>query len=276
MINDLINRDAWRAHETVHHVFSRYLDLMYEQLDRPLYFYLLMINLRQDLWQHMKFEETCVLPAYAKSVIRFPTPGKPEHFYADHHLIRQQIDNLSALSLRVEFEPVPSSMLRHDTARLDNLLEHHDEREMDYLYPALQNALDEPGRNNILEQMRSFRITGPDKVLEYQDKLLGLEPVTELFSRYRAWLELREKFFDRSSGLLNKVTGKPLLSSLQNTDVLPANLIKLLERTIRITAKFMNARPDGLRAFANAERLVDQAWRSTIAFAINEANKRMC
>lgn len=276
MINDLITRDGWRAHETVHHVFNKYLDLMYEQLDRPLYYYLLIINLRQDLWQHMKFEETCVLPAYTRFVDCFPTPGKPEHFRADHDLIRLQIDNLSALSLRAEFEPVPPSMLRHDTARLDNLLEHHDEREMDYLYPALRKSLDESERNHILQQMRSFRIMGPDRVLEYQDQLLCSEPITELLSRYCAWLELREKSFDRSSRLLNKVTGEPLLPSLQETGIFPPNLIKLLERTVRITDKFMSTEAGEFRVYANAERLVDQAWRSTIAYAIHEANKRLC
>lgn len=279
MINNLIDRDGWRVHETIHHVFSEYLDHLYDALDRPLHFYLLTLNLHQDLWQHMKFEESCVLPAYAERVNRYPTSGKPEHFHADHNLIRHYLNDLSALSLHAAFEPLPPALLRQATARLDNLLEHHDERETDYLYPALHAVLDEHDRTALLERMRDYRLVGPDRVLAYQNQLLGAAPVVELSSRYRAWLALRDRALEPTDPLLDEVVDEPLLPSLNETGVFPPSLLKLLTQTIKLTVKFATAQSGEtrgrMRDWAHAERVVDQAWRSTIAFAIGEANKHL-
>jgi hypothetical protein len=275
MINNLVERDGWRAHETVHHIFTQYLDILYRQLGQPLHSYVLAVNLQTDLRQHMKFEETDVIPAYGKLLSDYPVSGKPGHFLDDHSLLRQHTENLTGLLLHAAFEPVPPAMVCHAVVQLDKLLEHHDEREMDYLYPALHAALNNQQRATLLERMKTYRITGPENVLGFRNQLLDSSPVRELSARYSAWLELRELGQPDNPALLDKVFSKPLLPHLSDTGYFPLSLRKLLERTIVLTKKFLSGRPESLRACARVERQVDKAWRSTIAFAIHAASRNL-
>ena len=98
------------------------------------------------LRRHMRVEETVMLPAY-QGLNHTPRAGKAEFFQQEHIKIEQELE--AVLQAMRTMTPGPSankavvSLLEREI-RFKNLLEHHEIREEEFLFPRLRAALKNP------------------------------------------------------------------------------------------------------------------------------------
>lgn len=268
MIRDLIQEEGWGAHAAVHVLFADAVTRIFEHLHEPLVVYVVLAALRDDLLRHMRYEETCVLPVYEARVPEPLPAARSDAFRRDHDLLRRRLEDLSVLSLRTAFLAVPPSMLAYGVSELDELLEHHDERETRHLYRSLEEVLPPAERADLLVRLAETGVRDPDAVEREAHRLIASKAFADLSARYRAWLVLRD----------SPAEGAARARSILFAEVPPARVLdevpgassldRVLTRTLELSRRFLEGENGGIKARVQAERRVDQAWRSLLGLVL--------
>ena len=268
MIRDLIKEAGWGAHAAVHGVFAEAIARLYEHLQQPLVVYVVLAVLRDDLLRHMRYEEACVLPLYEAKVPDPLPPARADAYRRDHDLLRRRLEDLAVLSLRSGFEAVPPSMLQYGVSELDELLEHHDEREVRYLYPVLEQVLSAQEQADVLGRLAETGMRDPGGVVDEARELIGGSAFADLSARYRAWLELRDAPADlRGQSRAALFAPLPPAAVLEEVPA-ASSLDRVLARTLELSRRFLENEVSDRKARVQAERRVDQAWRSLLGLVL--------
>jgi iron-sulfur cluster repair protein YtfE (RIC family) len=108
----------------------------------------------EDLRSHMAVEEKHILPLYERRVGHV-LGGDPQFFYLEHENILRNIDSAKRELGRLAADPKAGRRQAHEfidrEGILRHLLEHHDLREKNVLYPKLDEALSPEERIALLE-----------------------------------------------------------------------------------------------------------------------------
>jgi hemerythrin-like domain-containing protein len=118
---------------------------------------LAMVTLRQfqrDLVAHMLVEEELLLPVYARAG---RIPGGPIEFFTGEHnrmleflgRFREKLDGLKESRANLAKEIIE---LFDQEAQFKQLMQHHDMREQNILYPTLDDVTTDEERQNLLRQ----------------------------------------------------------------------------------------------------------------------------
>jgi len=107
----------------------------------------------RDLRVHMDAEQAFVLPLYRERVGKV-TGGDPEFFSLEHRNILRNLDAAKESLRKLAADPKSGRRQAHEFLdqewMLHHLLEHHDLREKNTLYPLLDEALSESEREELL------------------------------------------------------------------------------------------------------------------------------
>jgi iron-sulfur cluster repair protein YtfE (RIC family) len=107
-----------------------------------------------ELRSHMTAEETHILPVYEKRVGAV-TGGDPQFFYLEHKNILRNLDTAKEELRRLARDPKSGRRQAHEflaaESMLLHLLQHHDLREKNVLYPKLDEALSPEERQALLD-----------------------------------------------------------------------------------------------------------------------------
>jgi len=107
-----------------------------------------------ELRRHMTLEERHILPLYERRVGHV-LGGDPQFFYLEHKNILRNIDSAKEELRRLEGDPKAGRRQAHEfidkEGILRHLLEHHDQRERNVLYPKLDEALTPEERADLLK-----------------------------------------------------------------------------------------------------------------------------
>lgn len=122
-------------------------------LDLPLALQRLRVY-RRELLAHMRPEEEILLPRYVVGGVR---PGGPlELFLGEHRKMLEFLDRFEATLERLRSEPGDLRRaiiaLFDEQAMFKHLVEHHDLRERNILYPALDRVTTEAERRELLRR----------------------------------------------------------------------------------------------------------------------------
>ena len=95
------------------------------------------------LRRHIRIEDTVLLPAYS-TLNHTPRAGKAEFFLKEHRKIEQELDGI--LESMRHLTPGPTAgkavlALLEREIRFKNMLEHHEIREEEFLFPKLRAAI---------------------------------------------------------------------------------------------------------------------------------------
>jgi iron-sulfur cluster repair protein YtfE (RIC family) len=108
----------------------------------------------RELRSHMDAEERHILPVYEKRVGAV-TGGDPQFFYLEHKNLLRNLETAKAELRRLAQDPKAGRRQAHEfiaaESMLLHLLEHHDLREKNVLYPKLDEALSADERAALLE-----------------------------------------------------------------------------------------------------------------------------
>jgi hypothetical protein len=256
---------GWAAHARVHELFQPFVQRLYESLDSPLAFHLVTLGLERDLTAHLRFEESTVLPLYEERVSAPPPAGAPANFVRDHELLRSNLERMLDLSLLAALGDPIGRHLGYELVALDKLFEHHDERELKHLYPALGHALTEDEQAQLLETMAGVTLMLVGEVVSTVQQLAE----SGAFSRWRqlwdAWVHLR-------SGQEASLPPVQALEDLAGTLAGGAgtSLARLLRRDRDLVEQFVQGEVPTARLRLQHERTVDQTLRSTLRFALSQ------
>lgn len=112
----------------------------------------LLESYEQRLRQHIRDEEDLLLPVYERAG-RIPG-GAVEFFTGEHRKMLEMLTRLRHDLSRIEAQPAPRDIIRlfDDAAKYKSLVEHHDQREQNILYPALDRVTGETERTALLQQ----------------------------------------------------------------------------------------------------------------------------
>lgn len=268
MIRELIKQEGWGAHAAIHAAFAGGIARLYEHLADPLVVYVVLAGLRDDLLRHMRYEESHVLPLY-EARIPHPLPtARADAYRRDHDLLRRRLEDLSVLSLRAGFEPIPPSMLQYAVSELDELLEHHDEREVRHLYPALEQALAPAERTQLLRELEETGTRDPDAAVVAAQHLIASEAFAGLAVRYRAWLALRGCGGRPPAQARETLLGPPPEAGVLEAVPGVSSLDRVLARAVALSRRFLEDQPPDIKERVQAERRVDQAWRSLLGLVL--------
>jgi hemerythrin-like domain-containing protein len=107
-----------------------------------------------ELRRHMAVEEQHILPLYERRVGHV-LGGDPQFFYLEHKNILRNIDSAKEELRRLAADPQAGRRQAHEfidkEGILRHLLEHHDLRERNVLYPKLDEVLSAEERATLLE-----------------------------------------------------------------------------------------------------------------------------
>lgn len=109
----------------------------------------------RELREHMDAEEAHLLPIYRERVGKI-LGGDPELFTWEHRNILRNLETAKEILKRLAEEPGSGRRQAHEFLdqewMLLHLLEHHDLREKNTLYPKLDEALSEKEREDLLRR----------------------------------------------------------------------------------------------------------------------------
>jgi len=146
--------ELMEVHASLHESFAVHRDLVVlrdfpralEALDR----------FEQDLRVHMDQEEKVILPLYEER-IGHVRGGDPQFFYLEHRNILRNLDRARESLRRLIRESKSGAREAHvfleEESLLYQLLEHHDLREKNVLYPRLSDALSPSEREDVLARL---------------------------------------------------------------------------------------------------------------------------
>ncbi len=111
-----------------------------------------LIEFERELWEHMQFEEERLIPLYERA--GRISGGQVEFFTGEH---KKMLLFLGRFKERLaHLEEDPSGLKRavielfDDQALFKHLVEHHDQREKNILYPMLDRVTNEEERRELL------------------------------------------------------------------------------------------------------------------------------
>jgi hemerythrin-like domain-containing protein len=108
-----------------------------------------------ELRRHMEMEEQVLLPLY-EARVGHVTGGDPEFFRLEHRNILRNLDAAKAKLRDLIADPKAGRRQAHEfldqEGILQHLLNHHDLRERNVLYPRLDDALSEEEKASLLER----------------------------------------------------------------------------------------------------------------------------
>src|SRR5262245_23837885 len=115
----------------------------------------------RELRAHMKVEEDVLLPVYARAG---RIQGGPIEFYTGEH--KKMLEFLARFSSKLEeMKKTPANLRREiielfdDQALFKHLMQHHDMREKNILYPVLDQVTGPEERENLLSRCQTFCVT---------------------------------------------------------------------------------------------------------------------
>lgn len=113
-----------------------------------------LIRYRNELQIHMRVEEECLLPVYARAG-KIPG-GPPEFFIGEHQRMREFLTRIAAKldDLQPTQEDLPRRVIAlfDEEAMYKSLCQHHDLRERNLFFPTLDRVTDELERRNLIHQ----------------------------------------------------------------------------------------------------------------------------
>lgn len=106
----------------------------------------------RTLRTHMEDEEALLLPVYERAG-RIPG-GAVEFFTSEHRKMLEMLARIKARLAQFDAAPAPREIIRlfDDESRYKRLVEHHDQREQNILYPALDRVTEDAERLALLRQ----------------------------------------------------------------------------------------------------------------------------
>ena len=106
----------------------------------------------QQLRAHMNDEEALLLPVYERA--GRIQGGAVEFFTGEHRKMLEMLARIREQLTRIEGEPTPRDRIRlfDEESRYKLLVEHHDQREQNILYPTLDRITDDAERLALLRQ----------------------------------------------------------------------------------------------------------------------------
>lgn len=149
------------VHKKLDELFLRHQEsLISFKLDETIEFFDLYCS---SLFAHMRDEEELLLPIYEKECLNKPPAGELALFQREHNKIRQAVseikhryillrDNPEGFSNRTVIELIEQHML------FKRLMEHHDVREKQFLYPSLDELLLLDDKTALLKQCLSVNL----------------------------------------------------------------------------------------------------------------------
>lgn len=107
----------------------------------------------RELREHMALEETVLLPLYRERAGRV-LGGDPDFFTLEHRNILRNLESAKDSLRRLAGDPASGRRQAHEFLdqewMLHHLIEHHDLREKNTLYPTLDEVLSEQEREDVL------------------------------------------------------------------------------------------------------------------------------
>ncbi len=139
------------VHADLHELFALHRDhVVGLEFDRALQ---ALERFEAALRSHMAIEETHILPLYERRVGHV-LGGDPQFFYLEHKNILRNIETAKEELRRLAADPKAGRRQAHEfidrEGILRHLLEHHDLREKNVLYPKLDEALTPEERVELL------------------------------------------------------------------------------------------------------------------------------
>lgn len=127
---------------------------------------------RSELVEHMRYEEEVLLPVYERAGA---IPGGPiELFTGEHRRMMEFIDRFTEAAVQLEraSDPVRGVIaLLDDEAVFKNLCQHHDQRERNILFPALDRVTGESERADLTARgMAANSLLLNNKVIPISEK----------------------------------------------------------------------------------------------------------
>lgn len=114
----------------------------------------LLESVRFDLRRHIREEEEWMLPLYRRA--DSPAGGSPSLFLSEHRKIEEALDRFGRELADLRSNPPNWRRkllgLLEEQARFKNLLDHHDRREAEFLYPILDRVTNPEERETILRR----------------------------------------------------------------------------------------------------------------------------
>lgn len=111
-------------------------------------------SLRSDLRRHIREEEELMLPLYCRA--DSPAGGSPSLFVSEHRKVEEALERfgreIAALRARPDDWRRRLLALLEEQARFKSLLDHHDRREAEFLYPILDRVASHDEREAILRR----------------------------------------------------------------------------------------------------------------------------
>lgn len=109
----------------------------------------------RELRVHMDAEEACVLPLYRERVGKI-RGGDPEFFTLEHRNILRNLEAAKESLRRLAADPRSGRRQAHEFLdqewMLHHMIEHHDLRERNILYPKLDEMLSDQERKEVLSR----------------------------------------------------------------------------------------------------------------------------
>lgn len=140
------------VHEQLTELFVQHQEALLH-LDIPLAITRLQ-HYERELYAHMKIEEELLMPIYQRAG-QIPG-GPPEFFLGEHRRMREFLTrfNTRLLGLLVESPSLPRAIIQlfDEEATFKALCEHHDMRERNLFFPALDRVTNEAERTTLLAQ----------------------------------------------------------------------------------------------------------------------------
>lgn len=273
----IVTADGWEAHRTIHARLDAWVPACLEVVEEPLRLHLRLRGLVEDLNCHMTFEERHVLPLYDALVEDAAPGGTPEMVRRDHDLLRTRLRELLDLSLHAACKHVDASLLRGALVDLDELLEHHDQREHDHMYPFLKDTLDQRESTSLLAALAEQVLLGSEAGVPLMDALVIDPWIATLTGRMHAWVAVRDAVLiglgvpPELDAALQPLRQRTLPAPVEIADPdgrVAVGLQRMLARADAKVVAFMEAPIGDAVGLAQAERHTDAAVRAPLRFML--------
>ena len=152
----LLREHGWGAWLEAHQVFDRHVVGLFEALPRPLEALVRTLWFRRQLSAHMALEEEQVLALCDDDFASCIANTR-----RDHELIRGGLKKLEEAALSRLGGRIDAELLSRALVELDQLLEHHDDRETQQLYAPLQTRLSDADQRALLQAFSRVPLCEP-------------------------------------------------------------------------------------------------------------------
>lgn len=263
----LVTNYGWRAFDEIHVIILDYVHEMYLHLDSPLHLHLILKGLQRNLRNHMEFEEKILLPHYRNLVHKPRRSGEPSNFDNDHFAIKKKIRENLDFTLTARFKPCHPSYLRDMVVNFDELLAHHHQRELEHLFPFLQESLSSGEKSEILALLSKTKHCQVSNLREKLDDMLNCCRVKELSDRFDAWnkvLEDNDDFESKEVAFSDLPATEGGLGVKENE-----GLVNLFEQARRKSLSYLTNPSTDFREMSHEVSMLDRYWKACVRYALS-------